>query len=418
MCEDPEPVSGENPFDLLRLCRDFSERSPLPKLAVQGEVHVVRYVNPAFCRLAGKARSELVGRPFTEVVPEGAANGCREMLDRVYRTGTHENLVEQEHRHTSPAYWSYVMWAILGADDLPAGVMIQVADATEIAIFRRQLIEMNQELVLSSIRQHELAEATEGLNARLQAAIRHKDQFMAVLSHELRTPLAPILAAVTLLRRDPRMDDDSRDLVEMIGRNAAIEARLIDDLLDTTRIERGRMNLDRHAVDLGVVIAHAAEVCRPDLEASKVELEVDGGDGPFLVDADPGRLQQVFWNLLRNAIKFSSAGGRVLVRCRCEGDEFVVAEVADSGVGIDAELLPRLFTPFQQGDVGQAHRYGGLGLGLAICKAIVELHGGTVAASSGGRGKGAIFTLRLPLLAGVRPVPAEVVPDPANPRLP
>jgi PAS domain S-box-containing protein len=418
MCEVPEPGSGGHPFDLVRLSRDFSERSPLPMLAVEGEAHVVRYVNPAFCRLAGKVRSGLTGRPFTEVVPEGGANGCRAMLGRVYRTGTPENLVEQEHRHASPAYWSYAMWAILGADERPAGVMIQVTDATEIAIFRRQVVEMNQELVLSSIRQHELTEATDGLNARLQAAIRHKDRFMAVLSHELRTPLTPIFGAVSLLRQAPRLDDDTRELVEMIGRNAALEARLIDDLLDATQIERGRMSLDRRPVDLGVVIAYGAEVCRPDLESGKIALEVDSEGGPFLVDADAGRLQQVFWNLLRNAIKFSPAGGRVRVRCRRDGDASVVAEVIDRGVGIHADLLPLVFTAFQQGDEAQVRKFGGLGLGLAICKTIVELHGGTVAAQSGGRGEGATFSVRLPLLTDVHFPSVEGEPDRADSRLP
>jgi len=416
MLDGRVPTAGGHAFDLVRLCRDFSERSPLPKLAVEGGTHVVRYVNPAFCRLAGKERAELIGRPLPEVVPEGEANGAGAMIDRVHRTGAPENLVEQEHRHASPVYWSYAMWPILGADGCPAGVMIQVVDATETAIFRKQAIELNQELVLSAIRQQELTEATDGLNARLQAAIRHKDHFMAVLSHELRTPLTPVLAAVTLLRRSPLLDDDARELVEMIGRNAELEARLIDDLLDATRIEQGRMSLFRRPVDLGTVVARAAEVCWPDLEAGGVALEIDPAGGPFLVDADAARLQQVFWNLMRNAIKFSPAGGRVRVACRREGESWVAAEVIDGGVGIDAELLPRLFTAFQQGDEAQVRRFGGLGLGLAICKAIVELHGGTVAVQSGGRGAGATFSVRLPLLVGVQSAPSEGEPDRADAR--
>jgi PAS domain S-box-containing protein len=407
MHEQPASATRGDPFDIARLCRYFSESSPLPKLAVEGGTHIVRYVNPAFCRLVGKERSVLIGQPFGEAVPEGEENRCLSLLDRVYRTGNPECLAEQEHRSTRPAHWSYDVWAILGEDQRPTGVMIQVTDSTEIAIFRRQVTEMNQELMLSSIRQHELTETTEKLNVRLQTAIRHKDDFMAVLSHELRTPLTPVFAALALLQRNTRLDDETRELVEMIGRNITLEARLIDDLLDMTRIERGQMNLDRLPVDLCVVLEHAVEVCRPDLEAGKLTLEVDSEDGPILVEADAGRLQQVFWNLLKNSIKYSPVGGHVRVRCRRQGDSYVLAEVSDRGVGIDPELLPRLFTAFQKGDKDLSRKFGGLGLGLAISRAIVDLHGGTVTAQSGGKDKGAIFSVRLPIMAGVRSVPAE-----------
>ena len=375
-------------------------------LAVEGRTHIVCYVNPSFYRLVRREPPDLIGRPFAEAVPEGEGNGCLSLLDQVYRTGTPENLLEQEHRHTSPTYWSYAMWPILGADDRPAGVMIQVTDATEIAIFRRRAAEVNEALLISSIRQHELTETAENLNGRLQAAARHKDHFMAVLSHELRTPLTPVIAAVSLLQRDTRLDDDTRGLVEMIDRNVTLEARLIDDLLDMTRIERGQIILERRAVDLCVVIERAAEVCRPDLGARDLTLEVDLTDGPILVEADAGRLQQVFWNLIRNSIKFSPVGGHVRVRCRRQGDSYAVAEVSDDGVGIDPGLLPRLFNAFQQGDIVQSRRYGGLGLGLAISKTIVELHGGTITAQSAGKDKGAIFSVRLPIMGGVQSVPA------------
>ena len=407
MYAEPGPDAGEHAFDPVRLCRFFSECSPLPKVAVEGRTHIVRYANPSFCRLVGKAQPDLIGRPFAEAVPEEEGNGCLSLLDRVYRTGMPENLLEQEHRHTSPVYWSYAMWPILGADDRPAGIMIQVTDATEIANFRRRAATVNESLLISSIRQHELTEKAENLNARLQAAGRHKDHFMAVLSHELRTPLTPVIAAVSLLQQDTRLDDDTRELVEMIDRNVTLEVRLIDDLLDMTRVERGQIILERRAVDMCMVVKHAVEVCRPDLEARKLTLDVDLTDGPILVDADAGRLQQVFWNLLRNSIKFSPDGEHVRVRCRRQGDSYVVAEVSDDGVGIDPELLPRLFNAFQQGDKNQSRKFGGLGLGLAISKTIVDLHGGTITAHSGGKNEGAIFSVRLPIMAGVHSVPAE-----------
>ena len=421
MREGPGPATGAHPFDLVSLCRYFSEHSPLPQVAVEGATHVVRYFNPAFSRLVGKGRRELIGHHFSEAVPEGEENGCLSLLDRVYRTGVPGNLVGQEHRQDRPAYWSYLMWAILGADERPVGVMIQVTDATEVMLFRRQATAMNESLLLSSIRQHELTETAENLNTPLQTAGRHKDHFMAVLSHELRTPLTPVLAAVALLRRDDRLDDVTRGALEMIDRNITLEARLIDDLLDLTRIERGQMNLERRRVELWVVIEHAVEVCRPDMEASELTLEVDLEEGSFPVEADAARLQQVFWNLLRNAIKFARVGGHVRIGCHRRGDSSVAVEVSDDGLGIVPELLPHVFNTFQQGDEDQIRRFGGLGLGLAISKTIVELHGGTITARSGGKDKGASFSVLLPMMAGVRSVPGEEehggsgMPDPVRP---
>ena len=162
--------------DLRRLCRDLSECSPLAMVAVEGAGHVVTYLNPAFARLAGKSAGELIGRPFAEAVPEGEGNGCLPLLGRVLRTGAHEGLAEQEHRQeppgggTRPVYWTYAAWAILGPDGRPAGVMVQVADSTETAVFRRQAGAMNEALVVSSVRQHELAGAAEALNAGLREA--------------------------------------------------------------------------------------------------------------------------------------------------------------------------------------------------------------------------------------------------------
>ena len=202
-----------------------------------------------------------------------------------------------------------------------------------------------------------------------------------------------------MLHDDPRFDADTREQLEVICRNAELEARLIDDLLDVTRIERGKIELDQRPVRLCTILRHAAEVCRPDIEARKLEFGIDIPDGPYVVDADPARLQQVFWNLLKNAIKFTPTGGCVGIRCRRDGDGHVIAEVTDSGEGIDPEVLPRIFNAFEQGGRQTTRQFGGLGLGLTIAKAMVEMHGGTIEAHSEGKGKGATFTIRLPLLS-------------------
>jgi two-component system CheB/CheR fusion protein len=411
MHEEPNSITTDAAFDLRHLCRYLSELSPQPMLALEGTTFVVRHVNAAFLRLSGANRLELIGRPFAQAVPEGEANGCMSLLDRVYRTGAPECLAEQQHGDDPPIYWSYAVWAILGDTGRPVGVMVQVTDSTESAIFRKQAAAINESLLLSGIRQLELAETTEALNARLQAAVKENEYFIAVLSHELRTPLAPVLIAASMLQQDQRLEPDTREIMQMIQRNVSLQARLIDDLLDMTRIERGKLKLDCRPVDLRGVVERVIEASRADLEAGELTLEVDTGTGPQVVQADESRLQQVFSNLLRNAIKFTPAGGRVRVRARCTADSCVV-EVSDNGVGIDPEFLPRAFSAFEQGDKTHT-RKPGLGLGLAIAKTIMDLHGGVITAQSEGKDRGATFVVRLPVIVGVRS--ANTKTEPAAP---
>ena len=259
--------------------------------------------------------------------------------------------------------------------------------------------------------------SAEQAKATAEAANKAKDHFLAVLSHELRNPLNPVLATAAMLRKDTRFDADTLEQLEVIHRNAELEARLIDDLLDVTRIERGKVELNRQPVELGTVIRRAVEVCRPDIETRQLEFAVDMGQRSYLVNADAARLQQVFWNLIKNAVKFTPFGGRVDVRCSLHSDHFVAIDVSDSGEGIKPEALCRIFNAFEQGERSITRQFGGLGLGLAISKGLVEMHGGTISANSEGKGKGATFTVRLPLLpsdaANVTTAPSCVTPPPA-----
>ena len=246
-----------------------------------------------------------------------------------------------------------------------------------------------------------------------------KDEFLATLSHELRTPMTPILGWAQILQRSARDDPQVRQAAEVIERNARAQNRIVDDLLEMSRIISGKVRLDVQALDLANVIGAAVDTVAAAAQARGILLEQDIEPGAGLTRGDPHRLQQVLWNLLSNAIKFTGGGGRVRVRLRRKGPELEI-EVADTGQGIATEFLPHVFERFRQADSSATRNHGGLGLGLAIVKQIVELHGGTVGVASAGEGQGASFTLCLPVAQASRgartsPAPAprpRATPDP------
>jgi len=252
-----------------------------------------------------------------------------------------------------------------------------------------------------------LYEAERRARAEAETANQAKDRFMASLSHELRTPLTPVLAVIAALDREKHLPPNVRDRLATIRRNVELEARLIDDLLDLTRITRGKLELKPEVTDLREVLAHALEACCP-VEASgreRFEISLPAGDDLRLW-ADAPRLTQVFWNLMTNALKFTPEGGLIRVQARRdEASGEIFAEVSDQGIGIDPQRLPHVFDAFEQGQRSITRQYGGLGLGLAITKAIVELHGGRIEAHSDGPGQGATFGLRLPV--GAAHLPAQ-----------
>jgi len=249
---------------------------------------------------------------------------------------------------------------------------------------------------------------------KLDEANRAKDEFLATLSHELRTPLNAILGWVRLLRSGTLDAVGARRGPEVIERNTRVLAQLIEDLLDVSRIITGKLRLDVRSVDLVSVIVSAVEAVQTAADARSIRLEasLDGALGP--ISADPNRLQQVVWNLLTNAIKFTTMGGRVDIRLE-RADSVARITVTDTGKGIRPDLLPFVFDRFRQGEASIGRRYGGLGLGLAIVRHIVELHGGDVRAESGGEGCGAVFTVDLPvnatLTSAIAPAPARRLVD-------
>lgn len=243
----------------------------------------------------------------------------------------------------------------------------------------------------------QLLQREQAARAAAEAASRAKDEFLSLLSHELRTPLTSILGFTQLLRRmqQPNPDTLAQGL-EAIARGANVQARLIDDLLDVSRIVTGKLQIESELTDLQAVIEAAAATVLPAAEANGIQLTVDLDPAAGWVMGDPDRLQQVVWNLLTNAVKFTPRDGCVsLSLARAGGDAGIT--VADTGRGIDADFLPHVFERFQQADASTTRTYGGLGLGLAIVHRLVELHGGRVTAASAGEGQGATFTVRLPL---------------------
>ncbi len=222
-----------------------------------------------------------------------------------------------------------------------------------------------------------------------------KSQFLAVLSHELRTPLASISYAAELLGRNASIPETFANLVPMIKRNVQIEARLIDDILDLSAVSAGKLNLSTALVDINTLVSHVVEILNHDVVAKGLRLTVRLGEEPCLAVADAVRIQQVLWNILRNAVKFTPRGGQVEVSTE-RTDHEVIVVCTDTGIGIDANALLRIFVAFEQADLDTHQRFGGLGLGLAIAMGIVKSHGGELHAASKGMNCGATFTLRLP----------------------
>jgi HAMP domain-containing protein/signal transduction histidine kinase len=220
-----------------------------------------------------------------------------------------------------------------------------------------------------------------------------KDQFLAMLSHELRTPLTPVLASALALENEPELPNDIHDSLQMIRRNVELEARLIDDLLDLTRIDRGKVQLNFEIVDADTLLHNALEICQAEIDRKHLAHSLKLGAQKVHMRADPARLQQIFWNLINNAVKFTPPNGQITITTTNDSSGKLRVEIADTGMGIEPEALPKIFDAFEQGGRTQL---GGLGLGLAISKTLVEAHKGTITAQSAGRNKGSTFTLVFP----------------------
>ncbi len=294
--------------------------------------------------------------------------------------------------------------ARLGAQDCwlsVAASRMGDADSQRVAIFFSDVTERRQATEAAETHRQQLMEAlqqNERVRAELEAAGEAKDHFLAVLSHELRTPLTPVFMALSNLARKTDLPESVKRAHAMIERNVQLEARFIDDLLDVTRISHGKMEIVREDMDLHQAAMRAVEISAPDLERKRQPLTLALDAAAHHISGDFARLQQAMWNLLKNASKFTPEGGAISLRSYNESDGVVIA-VVDTGIGMDAEVLARIFHPFEQADPSITRQFGGLGLGLAIAKATVDAHEGIIRVASPGRGQGATFTIWLPLIA-------------------
>ncbi|HSN19711.1 MAG TPA: ATP-binding protein, partial [Usitatibacter sp.] len=340
------------------------------------------YVNQGALRNLGYTMEQMRHMTPLDIKPEFTASSFRAMLRPLLDGSQEKHVFYTAHRRSD-------------ASDYPVEVHLQCVSHAGQRVFVAIILDITERRKAEQA----LRESHEKVEAALREAERAnrlKDEFLATLSHELRTPLSSILGWTQILRRGARDPADLARALDIIERNARAQTKLIEDLLDMSRITSGKIRLEVHAIQPIAFVEAALETVRPAAEAKgiRVEKSLDPEAGP--VSGDPARLQQVAWNLLSNAIKFTPTGGRIAVALRRVGSR-VELSISDTGVGIEPHFLSQVFERFSQADASTTRRHGGLGLGLAIVKHLVELHGGTVYADSAGPGLGATFTLELPV---------------------
>jgi len=348
------------------------------------------YYNPAFERLTGYTKDEILGHNCRFLQGPDSDETVRAQIRRALREQRHCQVIIKNYRKDGTPFWNEL--AIAPVRDESGQLTHFIGVHTDVTERKQREIEREQLLK----REQAARAASEAARSAAEVANRVKDEFLATLSHELRTPLNAMLGWVQLLRTRELGPETTTRALETIERNAKFQKQLIEDLLDISRIIRGKFHLEMRPCNLVPVIEAALDTIRPAAQSKSIELE-SGFASLDPVLGDPDRLQQVVWNLLSNAVKFTPPGGRVAVRLERVGS-LAQIQVSDSGKGISAEFLPYVFERFLQADSTSTRSYGGLGLGLAIVRYLVELHGGTVQAASPGEGQGATFTVSLPLI--------------------
>ena len=327
------------------------------------------HANDAFARMAERFGDLPPGRDISEIPSDDVKIAPPGAIDRVLTFGTPFQLSEHplKDRAGMTHFLDINLLRLQGAQETVQGVLYLVEDKTRDVTLRQELI----------------------------AANAAKDQFLALLSHELRSPLAPVIAMVGELEAEAPDTQPVREALEVVRRNVELEARLIDDLLDVTRISKGKLQLSFETISIHQILQRAYEICRKEIEAKNLDVEFRLRATDTYVEGDPARLQQVFWNLIKNSVKFTPENGRIIVETLNPAPNTIEARIIDTGIGIEREKIDKIFNAFEQGQVEITRRFGGLGLGLSISKALIDAHGGKIHVESPGKDQGATFSVEL-----------------------
>ena len=323
--------------------------------------------NDAFARMAERFGEMPADRDITQITSDDIKIAPPGAVDRVLNFGTPFQLIEHPLKDKSGVthFLDINLLRLQGAKETVQGVLYLVEDKTRDVTLRQELI----------------------------AANAAKDQFLAQLSHELRSPLTPVIAMVGELEAELPDSEPVREALEVVRRNVELEARLIDDLLDITRISKGKLQLTFEPISIHQILQRAYEICRDEIEAKNLEVNFELRAGRTYVEGDPARLQQVFWNLIKNSVKFTPEKGRISIETVNPVPDKIEIRVIDTGIGIEPETIGRIFNAFEQGQSDITRRFGGLGLGLTISKTMIDAHGGHIRVQSPGKNQGAIFTV-------------------------
>lgn len=340
----------------------------------------IEYVNQAVTRIFGWEPDELIGLKLDVIMPE-------------YLRKLHYHGMER-YIHTGKKHIDWTGTELSGLHRNGQEFPVEVSFGEYIKEDERKFVGFVRDITERKHAAEELQHAKEAAEAANEA----KDRFLAVLSHELRTPLTPILTTVQALETDESLPQELIPWLEIIERNVQSEARLIDDLLDLTRISKGKLPLTRADHDIHAIIRETAEMFSAELQAKKITLTHDLTAKDHCAFVDPGRIKQIMWNLTKNAIKFTPEGGRVSICTSNPHEGLLQIMVEDTGIGIEPDIVDRIFEPFEQGEQSITRHFGGLGLGLSISKLLAEMHGGKLAAASPGKNAGATMTFELPSL--------------------
>jgi len=377
----------------LQRLRGVYEQAPGFTCILQGPEHVYELANAAYRKLVGER--PLQGKTVRAALPELEGQGFFELLDRVYETGepfigSAMTILLQPSPDAPPreAILDFVYQPVIDPSGKVVGIFVQGNDITEqreMQIERERLAEERGTLL----------SAERAARAEAERANRLKDEFLATVSHELRTPLTAIIGWLQLFRTGQLTPERRERALDTVERNARALAQLVEDILDVSRIMSGKMQLEVESVRVMEPTEAAIDAVRPAADAKSIRIHATL-DSNAIVMGDPGRLQQIVWNLLANAVKFTAKAGRIHVVVQ-RHESSVAISVKDNGAGIAPEFLPHVFERFRQAEGSSTRLYGGLGLGLAIVKHLVELHGGTITAESEGIGKGALFVVVLPV---------------------